>query len=49
MTTESIDNKMTDFLDNKMSDFMNKILVGIQIKCDEVIKPVPENVMWWKV
>ena len=43
MTTKSIDDRMTDFLDNKMSDFMNKILGGLQTKCDEAIKPVAEK------
>ena len=42
-TTKSIDDRMTDFLDNKMSDFMNKILGGLQTKCDEAIKPVAEK------
>ena len=42
-TTKSIDNRMTDFLDNKMSDFINKILGGLQIECDEAIKPVAEK------
>ena len=42
-TTRSIDDRITDFLDNKMSDFMNKILGGLQTKCDEAIKPVAEK------
>ena len=42
-TTKSIDDRMTDFLDNKMSDFMNKILGGLQTKCDEAIKSVAEK------
>ena len=42
-TTKSNDDRMTDILDNKMSDFMNKILGGLQTKCNEAIKPVAEK------